>query len=860
MNTGFRNHALLRRLALVVLAALFLDLLVPLLVSRAQPPVIDFGQIPTLWGGSGLGYWTRPEEIRSTGRTGYIGRLNTGEMVENGEEKIYSGADLSVEYGVDVRAGFGERVTAGVESATLSDGRKVNPQVKVTEGEFYGYRATIVEIIYTYPSYSYTGGGFEGDGVQERWEGGSTFLRRVTCFEARPSGPCTTVREAISAYTSPAGALGENAERDAYNALADELDAWKATWTITGSKQVERTLTVTGYDGTDTVHMPLTFALKAEENGQPLANESISFRFLGDVTCLADEYATWDAGSQSWQPVTQNLAVDQNLQAVTDAKGELKLRTVLDFGRMRLFGKKLPCTIELYAAMAAKPAENDTLIEQRTSVTIRHPVFIRDVFFLAAKDPTGNSRWIRANLLDKSPYDQYVVTGYGRRLDVPAAAYPGSWEVVSRVYVAAPGSSEYASLKPPATETDYFYPLAGGSKLLISLHDDLYCGTCGANMQPGDGIAVAVMWADGVNGLFSERFVNDKAAEVMFGDGSQYGVRTSEESEWTRFAISQGTDVLVKGGLVLGATWLGGPAAGAWTALIVETWQSTADMSELVEMGISKKLVTFRSEASLTGNPDGSITLYNFAGSPSVTDEAGNEVFAGEGEAVNFAYDGPIQPAVAQEAPPAALDLQAVLSQEPGPTGGAVEPPVDAVPESGGGSVEPPVDAVPESSRGAVELPVAPGPESSDDTRWPLLVCGGLVGILVAGALVVIGTRSRKKRQAPSPRPRPAGASGPVPVEIQRPPADAALCPHCGSGVRPEGGVLRRLRGAGGAGHPADRAPGRPSVRAGSDRLGRADRRDAHLPSLRPDRGRRGSLLWLLRPIPALKPCWLPQV
>jgi hypothetical protein len=792
MNIDARNQAHPRRLALAVLATLLLALLWLPLELGAQAPAIDFGQPPPQWSESGYGYWTRSNEYLPTGRIGYIARLTSGEMVDyQGGETIQTDASLIVDSGSgEVLAGFGGRMTERIQCEPLKDDRPVVPQVKVTEGQFHGYPATVVEGYCRYPSYAYPivtcdlAGNCAPDtssGVQENWEGGYTYLARLTCFETTPGGPCTLVQEGITAWTEGPAALGENAEQAGFETLVAEVDDWKTRWSITGagppepSPTPERKLTVVGYDGTDTVHMPLTFAIKAEENGKPLANERIGFRFLGDVKCLADEYATWDVGSQRWQPVNQNLAVDQTLQAVTNADGELVLRTVLDFGRMRLFDKKLPCTIELHTAMAAKPGEYDTLIEQRFPVTIRHPVFIRDVFFWAAKDPMGKSRWIRTSVLNNMPYDQYVDMEYGRRLDAqgkyPFAAYPGSWDVLSRVHIAAPGSSDYTKFEPPSTKTDYFYPLTGGSKVLISLHDDLHCGECGAFMQPGDGIAVAVMWADGMHGLIAQRNESVKAVYVTFGDGSHYGAQTSEESEWTRFAVSQGADFLIKGGLVLGATWIGGPVAGAWTAMIIEVYQSVSDVSELAQLGSSKKMIVFRSEASLTDNPDETMTLYNFAGSPSVMDDTGNEVFAGVGEAIDFAYDGPIQPAVAQRAPPAALEMQVVLSQESGPYGGAVDYPLD--------------DAVPASPGGAVDYPPEVVSIPPDDLSLPLLFCGGLGSILVIGTVVVIGTRSRKKGRALPPGPNPVSAPGPAPVQTQRPPAPAVSCPHCGQAVKP---------------------------------------------------------------------------
>ncbi len=212
-------------------------------VVQAQAPEIDFGQPPPQWGGSGYGYWTRGEEYQPTGRAGYIARLTSGEMVQyQGGETIVFNASLAVEYNSDyVLAGFGGRVAESSYCEPLKDGKPVAPQVEMFDGQFHGYPATAVEGYCRYPSYAYPNVTCDLDGncapdtssgVQKNWEGGSTYLSRLTCFEATPGGPCTLVIEEIMARTSGPAALGENAEQAVFEALVAEVDAWKARWYI----------------------------------------------------------------------------------------------------------------------------------------------------------------------------------------------------------------------------------------------------------------------------------------------------------------------------------------------------------------------------------------------------------------------------------------------------------------------------------------------------------------------------------------------------------------------------------------------------------------------------------------------------
>lgn len=821
MTTAHRAHAQVRRPSLILLAVLLFILLCPPLQPRAEPPVIDLLPLRDGWEGSSTGEWSRTDSYR-TGRPGYPGRWETGELMIGYEEVVVSKASVYIEYDFDSLANIKDRMTYGLAPDPLQDGSLADQRVKVSEDPFHGFPAVTVEVVSSWSSYA-----FRADG-KEVWDGSATYMSRYICFATTANGPCTLITESVHATVNNPGGLGERGERQAFDAMVADADAWIAGWKITPAK-VERRLTVAGYDGTDTIHMPLTFPIKAEEFGQPLANEPVGFRFLGDVRCLADQYAVWNGETKRWDWVSQSLAVEETLQAATDAKGDLILRVVVDFDRLGLDGKKLPCTVQLVTAIAAQPGDPSTLIEQSVEVTIRHPVFVRDVFFSAGADPTGPSRWIRTKLLDENPYYQYVMDGYGQRLTVPVpgagqvglpagysrqevgAAYPYPSDVLKRVLLAEAGSSEYKSFVPPEAGTDYYFPLNGGTSMVVSLHNSLYCGDCTAWMRPGDGIAVEVLWADGVNGLFSVRQIRVSEpigmGVLIFGDGSQYGAQSGEGNPRARFVAGQGIDILIKTGLEAGATYIGGPVAGEFTGLIVETLQTAGDFIELANIyDRPVRLVTWRSEASVTAAEDGSLTLYNFSGSPSVTDEAGNEVYAGEGEGVRFAIDGAIEPAVAQEPPAAALAMQTTLTQVPGPYTGAVEPAADAGLEAVGEAIEPPVESELEPGAGEGDVPAVPPVEPPDDTPWGLILGGGL-GLLGGGAAVVLARKSRKKRgtssqgvrQAgpPAPRarapraaaPRGAAAAPRAPAPVVSPPeAPTAYCPVCGNPVRPEGG------------------------------------------------------------------------
>lgn len=76
-------------------------------------------------------------------------------------------------------------------------------------------------------------------------------------------------------------------------------------------------------------------------------------------------------------------------------------------------------------------------------------------------------------------------------------------------------------------------------------------------------------------------------------------------------------------------------------------------------------------------------------------------------------------------------------------------------------------------------------PSASDDLLLPLIGCGGLGILVVLGAVVVIGARSRKKRKDPPPVASRAPAPRPAPVQAPQKAAPAVSCTRCGRAARP---------------------------------------------------------------------------
>ena len=550
----------------------------------------------------------------------------------------------------------------------------------------------------------------------------------------------------------------------------------------------KRSLSITGYDGTDTTHMPLTFSVLAKEGAIPLAGEPLSFRFLGDVQCLADYYAIWDAGARRWQEYNQNLAVEGALQTLTNENGEVLLRAVLDFDRMRLFGRQLPCAIQLWAGIAAGMPES--LIEQRADVSIRHPVFIRDIFFRANQDPIyGNGRWTRLSVLGSAVYAQQLDPRYGESAGDPPAL-PDPSAVADRITI------DMQPFTPPSFDRDYFRPVDPWTTLYIDtceLHWVRGSRTGSepiAYLKPGDGIMMHVLWADGLEGTFSQiQRAGDKCVlAVVFGDGTSERTEINEEAGWGRFAVSQGADFLIKKTVVLGATLVGGPAFGAWTAFVLGTYQDVQTVTDLIRMTQSNKMVTFRSEASITANADGSLTLHNFSGSPGVWNAAGSEIVAGEGQAIDFWVDGMVEAPETREPPDAAKEMQDVLAD---PSKPYAEPSVEEGEEG-----VPPDDG---SFFGDLDslLPLVP------------LACAAsfvVVAVLAVG-LLVIRRRSRRPSRpmptpvavaaSPYPAPRTSGPPYAAPVWASTPsPAWTGPAPGGSAAVGPAGWMLEVLEGA----------------------------------------------------------------
>ncbi len=433
--------------------------------------------------------------------------------------------------------------------------------------------------------------------------------------------------------------------------------------TVTPTTPAERQITVTGYDGSGTLHTPLTYLIQATENGKPLAHEPVYFRFFGDVQCLADGYGIWDAANQKWIPVENvNLAVDESQQATTDEKGQVIIRGLLDFGRMRSFGKTLPCTETLRAAVGKQSGDTTNLVTSEAAVTIQYPVFVTNVYFLAANDPLNSpSRWTPVGMI-ATEYAKYTADRD------PISGGPGylSWGwIMERVKI----DSQVVQL--PAYDRDFFYPVKTDSDLIIDM-----CNGSGspynAVMQPEDGAAVKVMWMDGTQAMIAAR--NQDSAEgcmmwARFGMNKNADLQTNTKIGWTRFLIGQVGDVVVKSSAVLVTSFFVGPTAGLVAGWAIEAYQFHGDLGELYDLGRGDhRVIIIRSEAALSAAKDGTMTLYTFEGSPAVVDDQGKEIVAAPGEAIDFQTTGPVNAPEKRDPGERVLALQALIQKEPGIT------------------------------------------------------------------------------------------------------------------------------------------------------------------------------------------------
>jgi hypothetical protein len=434
--------------------------------------------------------------------------------------------------------------------------------------------------------------------------------------------------------------------------------------TLTLTPEVQRELTVTGYDGSDTLHTPLTFLIQARENDKPLANEPVYFQFGGDVNCLADLYAIWDEASNSWMPESVNLAwaINENkIQTTTDNKGQVIIRVLLDFSRMHLKSISLPCAETLKVEVAKQAGDQANRVTAENTVTIRYPLYIQNVFFWAEKDPQPPSRWIRLGMIDNEYSGDVITKNYNGR---SKPGYPETYRILERVKVNG------QAFQPPVNNRDYFSPISAGDTLEVDLCNNT--GNYYAEMLPEDGIAVSVMWMDGTQGVFAQRHQDREMGCILvvkFDPEGTRSVETNDPNTFNSFMVGQVGDFVIHTALFIGVTWGVGPVAGGLTAYLVDSVQTVGDINDLYKLGrgdYRMRTIVFRSEASVTTAKDGLTTLYNFEGSPAVIDDAGNEVVAVPGEAIDFRLTGAVSVAEKRDPPEEVSALQTLIAHEPG--------------------------------------------------------------------------------------------------------------------------------------------------------------------------------------------------
>lgn len=441
----------------------------------------------------------------------------------------------------------------------------------------------------------------------------------------------------------------------------------------TGATRIE----IAAYDGSNsTQHMPFTFHISVQVAGKPAAGAEIGLRFIGELRALADQFAVWDEGRRDWIVTSEvNLARRDLWPVKLDARGQVIVRGYVDFGRMSLFKLALPVETGIEVSMAGAPPK-------QAPMTLRHPAFIRNVYFWCANDPQwpGASRWIRLSYLGGPACTSYLEQTeerviFGTRMprnrygvgDRPS--YPTPYEIPKRVLV---------NRKPfelPDWQRDFFHPLNAGDELIIDMAASGKVASGGFSPMPGDGVMVEMLWLDGVTALFAQRRGEEDFLLLRLPASAESLPGTAEQT-WIRFFVDQAadwlvTDRLIQAGVVTGATIAGGPVAGAWAAVICEAGLRIKDAAELAQAGTTQhKVVLVRSQLAVTRSETGGLQLYTFEGQPGIVWN-GRETRASAGEAIAFTLDGAPGPARPAAPPPQAAALAAALPASEGPTGAA---------------------------------------------------------------------------------------------------------------------------------------------------------------------------------------------
>ncbi len=222
-------------------------------------------------------------------------------------------------------------------------------------------------------------------------------------------------------------------------------------------------LSVAGYNGeNDPSHMPLTFWIKLEDVGRAQPSVRTPFTVEGDVRCLADRYAVWDAGSGQWAESVHNFAagpVAYNDAPQTNASGMVIVRLFLDYGRMRLFDMQLPCALD-FTAYAPNEESAETFQKAETSLQILSPAFVRSVVYQVVTQEGAATRRQIFNVAQLRDWVAPLTPGedkFGLN-PTPYFEEPTQARVLSRV------SLDGQPFSPPAA-ADYFVPIKPGARV-----------------------------------------------------------------------------------------------------------------------------------------------------------------------------------------------------------------------------------------------------------------------------------------------------------------------------------------------------------------------------------------------------------
>ncbi len=493
-----------------------------------------------------------------------------------------------------------------------------------------------------------------------------------------------------------------------------------------------RSLKVAAYDGSDHRHLPLTFWAEVTEDGDPLVGEPVRLEVVGEVRCLADRWAWWDSSEKRWIEVEEfNLAlntIDGADAPRTDGAGRVIVRFFLDFGRIRMRNVPLPQRIGVAASVdSGNPADAERVTGGATMV-VRHGAFVRAVHYSPPGGPLvplAVLEAVRSRTLDPGGSWQERWTR------------PAGQEVVRREGVhhrITIGRGERLAEDVVFERPDFYIGVPGPeAQLLVDARPDDEPRSR-SYLPTGSGIGVQVLWLDGTEGIFMVHAPGVLDAMISGVPNRSMTSGGQAMSHVVHFLVGQGTDLLVKSAVVGAATALGGPVAGGYAFVIIESVMATKDVIESHGgyLPDNAHLVILRSEVAVTSGESGTPVLHVFEGSPGVVGRDGSETVVRDGQSLDLLPGGAVGAPRRAAPSDSALAMRDVLQTMGPPLPDAVQamtsPDAPAIETANDRGTDRADETEPQVRDGRLGVP---------RVLWLVLLAGGLVLFVVGLGLAV---------------------------------------------------------------------------------------------------------------------------